>query len=261
VSTAYLRARGVRKSYGALPVLTSFDLEAQAGEIVGLIGPNGAGKSTALAALTGGIAVDAGHVECSGIRIDGSRGSTAARHGLVVRTFQQTRIVPHLSLAENVELGAHRFGELGPVGALTHHFGRRLRRERAATAAAAEEAMRMLGIADQVQAGPESASSGLLQLVQIARAIAARPKVLLLDEPTAGLDHTAAQAVCTTVESLAASGMAVILVEHDMQVVRDVCTKVCLLSGGEIAVTGPVAEVEKDERARAAFAGQEAAWI
>lgn len=255
-----LEVRGVSKRFQGVQALRSVTLDVQPGEVLGIIGPNGAGKSTLLGALTGFIPIDEGEIRCAGERIDGRGPAAIAAAGYAVRTFQTTRVLD-LSGRDNVTVGAHRFGWRSVLTSLFAPTRRNERHEEKVLEERASAAWEALGLPDPGTGGLNDADAGTLRLLQICRAVAAGSRILLLDEPTAGLDRAAARDVCTAVRSLRDQGVGVVLVEHDLGIVRQVCDRVAVLSGGEIVAIGSPAEVAANPATAAVYAGQEAAWI
>jgi ABC-type branched-subunit amino acid transport system ATPase component len=255
-----LEARQVSKRFQGVHALRDVNLTVRPGEVVGIVGPNGAGKSTLLGALTGFVPIDSGEIWCAGERIDGRKPDAIAAAGLVVRTFQSTRVL-ELPGRDNVVVGTHRFGWRSVLGSLFAPWRRGECREEGALEDRARVAWETLGLPDPADLDLDDADAGTLRLLQICRAVAADPRVLLLDEPTAGLDRKAAEAVCGAVRSLRERGTGVALVEQDLGIVRRVCDRVVVLAAGEIIADGSPEQVAADPATASVYAGQEAAWI
>jgi branched-chain amino acid transport system ATP-binding protein len=214
-----LQVRGLRVGFGATEVVASLDLDLAPGTITGLIGPNGAGKTTALEAISGLVPAAAGEITLAGTRIDHLAAHRRARLGLA-RTFQSLELFEDLTVAENVLVaGGDRADDDRLPSRLTHS-------ERSVLAI------------DRAVARPD------------------RPPALLLDEPAAGLDDAGRDALARRLRDLAAGGTAVLLVDHDMRLVLDVCDRVTVLDAGRIVAEGPPAEVRADPTVIAAYLGR-----
>ncbi len=243
--------RSVSLGFGGLKVLDALSFAVGSGERLALIGPNGAGKTTVFNILTGVYAPDAGQVLLDGADITRLASRFRIRRGLA-RTFQNIRLMPHLSVLENVMVAqyAHTPGWLGmlqPVG-----FGRANRWR--AEARAALEAAGLGKYAAQLAGG---LPYGVQKRIELVRALAARPRVLLLDEPAAGLNPAESEALHEALEAVARSGVTLVVVEHDMHFVERLCTRVVVLNFGCKIAEGAVAAVRGDPLVREAYLGSE----
>ncbi|WP_407564045.1 ABC transporter permease subunit [Streptomyces sp. 184] len=218
-----LVARGIAVSYGDFSVLSGVDLRVAPGQVTALVGPNGAGKSTLFHCLAGTLRPRAGQVVFGGR--DATRLSAHARSRLgLARTFQQPAVFPSLTVAENVGIGA----EQGRV------------RDPAAT----ERVLRLLGLDGPLRDAPaEDLPTGTLRRVELGRALAGGPRVLLLDEPAAGLDLAETAALVRILRALAADGMALLVVEHDLDLVGELADTVHAMAAGRIVASGTAAQV------------------
>ena len=232
--SAILEVRGLTVRFGPVEAVTDVDLDLRAGAVVGLIGPNGAGKTTVIDALTGLVAAAAGRISLDGRPVERLPVHARARLGLG-RTFQSLELFEDLTVGENLLVAA----EAGGGGA-----------------AWAEE---MDALGPVVDLLPSQLSNAQRRLVALTRAVAGRPTVLLLDEPAAGLDPAGRQALGRRLRRLAADGAAVLLVDHDLALVLDVCDEVTVLDRGRVIATGPPAALRADPRVRAAYLGLEPA--
>jgi len=247
-----LDVQAVRKEFGGLVAVNDVSFQVRAGEIVGLIGPNGAGKSTTFNLITGVLPLTRGEVLLRGQAIGGHPSREIARRG-VSRTFQHVKMVPTMSVLENVALGAHRRGSRGTVAAmlrLDRAEERRLLRE-------AERQMKRIGIDDLMHEQAGNLSLGKQRLLEIARALAGDPTLLLLDEPAAGLRHKEKQALADVLRQLRAEGMSILLVEHDMDLVMSVTDRIVVMEFGTKLMEGTPAEVQASPKVRAAYLGTE----
>ncbi|CAN7437331.1 ABC transporter ATP-binding protein [Bosea sp. LjRoot237] len=243
-----LSAQKLRRAFGAHVVLDDVDLDIARGSIVGLLGPNGSGKSTLLNVLTGFIAMDAGRVSLGGRNIGALPASEIARRGLL-RTFQLPRMPTRMSVRE-VLLAAER----SDAGILTALAGRSLR----ASARTDEllEQLLLTRVADQ----PASAiSGGQKKLLSIAAALANRPGILCLDEPTAGVHPNLREGIVALLRQANDQGVTLLIVEHDMAFVRNLCQRCVVLDRGELIADCPPAELADHPRVVEAYLGRAAA--
>jgi branched-chain amino acid transport system ATP-binding protein len=218
------------------------DLSVPPGRITALVGPNGAGKSTLFDCLSGTLRPDAGRVILGGRDITRLPDYRRARLGLA-RTFQQLSIFPGLTVAENVRIGA----EGRPGGTLRGLAGLPdPARDATAAATATDRALRLTGLKALRDHPVADLPTGTLRLVELARALAGSPRVLLLDEPAAGLDAAEAARLAAMLRALSAEGMALLLVEHDVDLVAELADTVCVMAAGRVVARGPAAAVLAD---------------
>ncbi|PWI41807.1 branched-chain amino acid ABC transporter permease/ATP-binding protein [Streptomyces sp. ICBB 8177] len=234
---ARLTARGIRRSYGGPAVVDGVDLAVTGGRITAVVGPNGAGKSTLFDCLCGAARPDAGRVLLDGRDVTRLPADARARLG-VGRTFQQVAVFSGLTVADNVRVGAEHGPATGP----------------AKRAAVTDAALRLLGLGAVRDRDAADLPTGALRGVELGRALAARPRVLLLDEPAAGLDEAEVASLARVLRALAADGTAVLLVEHDLDLVADLADVVHVMASGRVVASGPAAAVLADPRVRGAFA-------
>ncbi len=245
-----LQAEGLRKEFGGLVAVADVSFSVAAGEILGLIGPNGAGKSTTFNALTGVSGPTAGRVVVAGRDVTGWPARRIASLG-VARSFQHVKLVAAMSVIENVVLGAHLRGTASPLSAV-------LRLDRAEEAALFGEAARQLarvGLADTADRPATSLALCQQRIVEIARALCLDPGLLLLDEPAAGLRHAEKQALAALLRRLRAEGMAILLVEHDMEFVMTLADRLVVMDFGTVIAAGSPAAVRADPAVIAAYLG------
>jgi branched-chain amino acid transport system ATP-binding protein len=247
-----LEARGVTKRFGGLTAVKSVDLTVDAGEVVGLIGPNGAGKTTFFNCLTGMETPTGGTVTYKGTPLP-KRPDLITRAG-IARTFQNIRLFPNMTALENVLVGRHTRTKAGVLAAVGR--GPRYHREERESEEAANELLSFVGLS---KVGTELAKSlpyGDQRRLEIARALATEPGLLLLDEPTAGMNPRETAEAATLVRAIQTKGIAVVLIEHDMRFVFGLCDRVAVLVQGEKLVEASPAEVQADERVVAAYLGK-----
>lgn len=249
-ATELLQATRLHRRFGGLVAVADLSLSLHRGEILGLIGPNGAGKSTSFNLLSGVDHPDSGRVMLAGTDATGLAAPEMAKLGLA-RSFQHARLVAGLSVIENVALGAHLRGTASPLQAIL----RRDRAEEAALFATAAQALDRVGLLAEADRPATSLALGQQRLVEIARALAASPAVLLLDEPAAGLRHAEKQALAAMLRQLAASGMGVLLVEHDMEFVMSLAHRLVVLDFGTVIAAGTPAEIRQSPAVIEAYLG------
>jgi branched-chain amino acid transport system permease protein len=247
---ALLDVRAIRKQFGGLVAVNDISFKISAGDIVGLIGPNGAGKSTTFNLVSGVLPLTSGEVELLGQRVEGREARNIARAGLS-RTFQHVKLVPDMTVLENVALGCYLRTKSGTVAAM-------LGLDRAEEAQARAEAMRQLrriGLAEQAHELAGNLALGPQRLVEIARALASDPSLLLLDEPAAGLRHKEKAALAEVLRQLKAEGLSLLLVEHDMDFVMKLTDRIVVMEFGRWLMEGTPAEVQASSAVRAAYLG------
>ena len=248
--TPVVQASGLRKQFGGLVAVADLSLDLRAAEIVGLIGPNGAGKSTTFDLLSGVAPPTAGSVRFMGRPLAGRGGPAVARMGLA-RSFQHTKLVRGMSVLENVALGAHLRGRAGAVRAM-------LRLDRAEEARLLAEAQRQLvrvGLAAQAAQPAGSLALGQQRVAEIARALCLDPVVLLLDEPAAGLRRAEKAELAMLLRTLRGQGVAVLLVEHDMEFVMGLVDRLVVMNFGAKLAEGPAAAIGRDPAVIEAYLG------
>jgi len=234
-----LEAREVTKRFGGLVANSQVTMDVKAGEVHALIGPNGAGKSTFFNMISGVDAPTIGEVRLMDKPMLRQPSRAFAALGLG-RTFQHVRLLAERSVLENVALGAHRRGHRGWLASM-------LRLDRAEESALLAEARRQIercGLADHVDAAAGSLSLGQQRVVEIARALAGQPAVLLLDEPAAGLRHLEKRALAVLLDQLRSEGLGILVVEHDMEFVMNIADRVTVLEFGAVIARGTPAEVQ-----------------
>jgi branched-chain amino acid transport system permease protein len=242
--------QGAVKRFGGLVAVNDVSFDVRAGEIVGLIGPNGAGKSTMFNLLTGTLSMSAGQVEFLGRNITGLAQQRISRLGMA-RTFQHVKLRPTMSLLDNVALGAHARARSGVMAA-----GLRLdRREEAQIMAEARRQLARIGLAERAHELAGSLPLGTQRILEIARALAADPVLLVLDEPAAGLRRKEKQALGDLLRKLRDEGVTILIVEHDMDFVMKLVDRLVVMTFGAKLVEGSPAAVRADERVQAAYLG------
>ena len=247
-----LDVQAIRKQFGGLVAVRDISFQIRAGQIVGLIGPNGAGKSTTFNLITGVLSLTSGDVVFRGQKIGGLRSREIAARGMS-RTFQHVKMIPDMTVLENVALGAHLRGGKGVVSAMAG-FNRdeekQLFRE-------AQRQLERIGMGAFLHEQAGNLAMGPQRLMEIARALCSDPALLLLDEPAAGLRHQEKLALGGVLRQLRAEGMSILLVEHDMDLVMDICDHLVVMEFGTFLTEGTPEQVQQSPEVRAAYLGTE----
>jgi branched-chain amino acid transport system ATP-binding protein len=232
-----LSVAGVSKRFGGIVANKGISFEVAPGELVGIIGPNGAGKSTLFEVVTGFYHPDEGEVRLDGVRLTGLSPDAICRRG-IARTFQKLRPFQGLTVLDNVM-----------VGALTRTADVRHARERA------RELVGKVGLAEKAEAHARTLSTGQRKRLELARALATEPRVLLLDEVTAGVDQRTIPELVRLVRDLHAGGLTLLVIEHNMRVITAVAQRIVALHLGEVIADGPPDAVARDRRVVEAYLG------
>lgn len=242
-----LRVNGVTVRFGGLVAIDDVSFEVRQGELLGLIGPNGAGKTTMLRSITGVVRPATGSVTLDGQPLDGLPIEQRIRRGLAL-SQQLVKPLRSMTTAENVALAAAGHKLATPLAAL-------VRRPRSADMERAVALLDQLGIAAHAQQGPAMLPLGVLKRLEMARALALEPRLLLLDEPLAGLNSREANALASTIGRINASGVTVVLIEHNLGEVMRVCQRLVVLDNGRKIGEGAPRTVMNDPVVRAAYLG------
>lgn len=231
-----LRTENLRKSFGGLQAVAGLDLSITEGEIVGLIGPNGAGKTTTFDIITGFIEPDGGHVYLKGTDVTGGSPYEIASRG-IGRTFQVTKPFGKLTVFENM-LVPRTPGLAGE-----------------AKVERARDIIRKLDLRGVAEENGDDLSGGQKKLLELARVLMLDPDVLLLDEPSTGVNPALMDDILDHIKRINREGRTILIIEHDMSVIAELCDTVVVMSNGEVITEGPFEEVKQDQRVRSAYLG------
>jgi branched-chain amino acid transport system ATP-binding protein len=255
VNPVALQAIGLSKAFGGLVAVNDVSFTVPHGTLTALIGPNGAGKTTLFNLITNLYRPDAGDVLFHGESIAGFPPERIAGLGLT-RTFQSARIFPGMTTLENALVGAHRHLRGGPLAQMA--WLRSVRDEERRITARADALLELVGLAPCRSAPATTLPMGAQKLLEVVRALMARPRLLLLDEPAAGLNDSETAELSALLSAVRANGITVVVVEHNMSLVMEVADEVIVLDAGAVLARGVPAEIQRDRRVIEAYIGQSA---
>lgn len=247
-----LRIRELSKSFSGIRAVKDVSFDVARGKVTAVIGPNGAGKTTLFSAVSGFHHPNSGRVELEGKDITGMQPHRVAAEGLV-RTFQLVRLFRDMSLRENVMVGGHLTTRGGLLSSLVrpHWYGR----QQQELAERAEQNLAFVGLGHLAEASASTLTYGQQRKLEVARALAAKPRLLLLDEPAAGLSMVESRELLGIIRSIAESGTSVMIIDHDMTLVMDVADRIVVLDSGRKICEGTPETVRHDADVLSAYLG------
>ncbi|WP_102960156.1 ABC transporter ATP-binding protein [Mangrovicella endophytica] len=249
---ALLSVQNETKRFGGLLANDAISFDVKEGELLAVIGPNGAGKTTLFNVISGFFPPTTGSIHFDGRDITGASPHRVASSGLI-RTYQLVQLFKQLTVLENVEIGSHRVTEGGVFSALLRPPS--MRRQEEEVRATARELLRFVGLEKQADMPADSLPYGRQRLLEVARALAAKPRLLLLDEPAAGLNMQETAALAEVIRRIHAGGTTVILIEHDMSLVMQIAQRIVVLDFGRKIAEGTPDEIKAHPDVIAAYLG------
>ena len=247
-----LSLKNLTKTFGGLAAVAGVSFDVERGEVVGLIGPNGAGKTTVFNLVTGAIPSDSGDIFFGGHRLNGRKPHQIVKLGLA-RTFQTIRLFPRMSLLENVLCGCHCRMRSGAISS-TFRFPSQIREERVAMTRAMEE-LDFVGLSDRWRGAAGGLAYGDQRRLEIARALATEPKMIVLDEPAGGMNDQETFELRDLIAQIKARDITVMLIEHDIGFVMKVCNKLVVMENGAGIAQGPPEEIQRNQKVIEAYLG------
>jgi|BEDMetMinimDraft_2_1075160.scaffolds.fasta_scaffold00740_4 branched-chain amino acid transport system ATP-binding protein len=247
-----LEVDGVTKSFGGVCALNDVHFTASKASVHGLIGPNGAGKSTLLNVISGFISQDRGKIMWNGVDISNLSPLERVRRG-IVRTFQEPSPFKRLNVIENLLVGFHIKARSGLVSTLLS-VGPLINEERYLRGKA-EQILAKVGLANRANVMSNDLSFGEMRFLEVARAIATDAELILLDEPATGMNAEEIRTLARVIQELAAEGKCIVLIDHDMRFVFDVCDEITVMDAGSVIARGTPSEIANDTKVRSAYLG------
>lgn len=252
MSDSVMEVAGVSKRFGGLQALHDLSFSVRRGSITAVIGPNGAGKTTLINVMSGFVRSDTGSISVNGIQLTGARSHEFAPRG-VARTFQSAQIFHSMTVLENVLAGCHCRGRAGLCSAALRLPAQR--REEGRLMEESRQCLAMVGLSAYADRPSGSLPIGMQRLLEIARALATRPQVLLLDEPAAGLNTQETRTLGDLIRAIRGQGVTILIVEHDMELVMEISEEILVLNFGERIAWGTPEAIQSDPNVIAVYLG------
>lgn len=249
-----LEIKNITKNFGGISALTDVSFSINKGEIFGLIGPNGAGKTTMFNMITNMFAPTSGEIIFDGEQITGIKPFQITDKG-ICRTFQNIRLFPQMNVLENIMVGGHSRTQSGVLKSVLRTKSQR--NEETKLRGMARDLMELVGLSNYDEVIAENLSYGQQRRLEIARALASNPKLLLLDEPAAGMNETGTESLFDLIKKVQARGVTVLIIEHDMPLVMKLCDRITVLNSGKKLAEGTPEEIQNNQTVIEAYLGSE----
>lgn len=249
-----LEIKNISKNFGGISALTDVSFSVNEGEIFGLIGPNGAGKTTMFNMITNLFLPTSGEINFAGENITGLKPYKITEHG-ICRTFQNIRLFSQMTVLENVMVGGHCRSRAGVLGSVFRTKGQKQEEERLFETAT--ELLELVGLFSEKEVLAENLAYGQQRRLEIARALASNPKLLLLDEPAAGMNETETASLFELIKTVQSRGITVLIIEHDMPLVMKLCDRITVLNFGKKLAEGTPQEIQSNQAVIEAYLGSE----
>jgi branched-chain amino acid transport system ATP-binding protein len=249
-----LEIKNITKNFGGISALSDVSFSIKKGEIFGLIGPNGAGKTTMFNMITNMFTPTSGEIVFDGEQITGIKPYQITDKG-ICRTFQNIRLFPQMNVLENIMVGGHSRSHSGVLKSVLRTKSQR--KEESKLCETAKDLMELVGLSNYDEVIAENLSYGQQRRLEIARAMASNPKLLLLDEPAAGMNETETESLFDLIKKVQARGITVLIIEHDMPLVMKLCDRITVLNFGKKLAEGTPEEIQNNQAVIEAYLGSE----
>ncbi|KAB2330191.1 ABC transporter ATP-binding protein [Cytobacillus depressus] len=249
-----LEIKNISKNFGGISALTNVTFSVGEGEIFGLIGPNGAGKTTMFNMITNLFSPTSGEITFADETVTGVKPHLITEKG-ICRTFQNIRLFPQMTSLENVMVGGHCRIKSGVFSSVIRTKAQR--NEEGRLRETAKELLELVGLSDEIKTAAENLAYGQQRRLEIARALASNPKLLLLDEPAAGMNETETASLFDLIKKIQARGITILIIEHDMPLVMKLCDRIMVLNFGKKLAEGTPLEIQNNQAVIEAYLGSE----